>query len=94
MTNLRREAKNRDCQIRIPGVCNGDNATTVLCHLSGGGMGRKQDDLFGAWGCSACHDTVDGRRYTNYKKQLLKNWHYEGVFRTQEILKAEGLISV
>ena len=31
--NYRKEARGRDCQIRIPGVCSGDPSTVVLCHL-------------------------------------------------------------
>jgi hypothetical protein len=62
MPNLRKEAKGRECQIRIPGICNNDRGTVVLCHLNnkrlfGVGVGQKVPDLFGAWGCSACHDT-------------------------------------
>ena len=92
--NLRKEARGRECQIRIPGVCNGDPATTVLCHLPGGGMGRKQHDLLGAWGCSKCHDAVDGRDGLQYVPVLLKSFHYEGMVRTLELLIDEGKISV
>ena len=55
-------------------------------------MGRKQSDLHGAWGCSACHDVVDGRAKADYPRELLKLWHLEGVIRTQQILLDEGLI--
>ncbi|MFT5766762.1 MAG: hypothetical protein ACI9DH_000581 [Halioglobus sp.] len=91
MANLRKEARGRECQIRIPGVCNGNPETTVLCHLGGGGMGRKQPDLLGAWGCSSCHDAVDGRLRTNDDWQL---YFHDGIFRTQQILIEEGLINV
>ena len=62
--NLRKEAKGRECQVRIVGVCNGNPETVVLAHYRMGGlngMGMKPDDIFGAWACSACHDAVDGR---------------------------------
>lgn len=93
-TNLRRLARDRECQIRIPGVCNGDSATTVLCHLPGGGMGRKHHDIFGAWGCAACHDAIDGRVKTDYPSPVLKLWHFEGMTRTQQTLIDEGVIRV
>lgn len=32
MANLRKEARGRECQIRIPGVCNGNPETVVLTH--------------------------------------------------------------
>lgn len=51
MANLRKEAKGRECQIRLPGICNHNPATTVLAHyrLSGTcGMGMKPNNLQGA----------------------------------------------
>ena len=91
---LRLVARGRECQIRIPGVCNGDNSTVVLCHLPGGGMARKQPDLCAAWGCAACHDAVDGRSKTDYPREVLKLWHLEGVIRTQQALLDEGIVRI
>jgi hypothetical protein len=94
MSKLRNLARGRDCQIRIPGVCNGNPETVVLCHLSGGGMGAKVSDLHGAYGCSDCHGVLDGARESNYRRELLDLWHHHGVIRTQEILEQEGVIRV
>lgn len=62
---LRDSARGQDCQLRIPGVCNGNPETVVWCHLNGQefgkGMGHKSHDIFGFYGCSACHDVYDGR---------------------------------
>ena len=93
MTNLRKDAQGKDCQIRGP-TCNHDPATTVLAHIGGGGMGRKQHDLFGAWACSACHDMVDGRDDSVVSVMTRKLWHLEGMMRTQQILLDEGKIHV
>ena len=87
-------ARGRECQIRIPQVCNGNPDTVVLCHIAGGGIARKQSDLFGAYGCSACHDAVDGRTCSDFPKDLLKMWLLEGVIRTQQILIDEGVLDV
>lgn len=38
MTNLRKEAKGRECQVRIVGVCNGNPETVVLAHYRMGGL--------------------------------------------------------
>jgi hypothetical protein len=92
--NLRKEAKGRECQIRVPGVCNYNPETTVLAHLNGGGMGMKHDDLFGAHSCSSCHDCVDFRVKSEYTRQTLELWHYHAVIRTQQILLDEGLITI
>jgi len=85
-------ARGRECQIRIPGVCNGNPETTVLCHPDGAGVGRKHHDMLGAWGCSSCHDLIDGRRETNYKSELVDLWFADGVQRTQIILIDERVI--
>lgn len=93
--NLRKEAKGRECQVRIPGICNKDNSTVVLAHLNnkrlfGVGVGQKVPDIFGAWACSACHDAYDGRN-----KQMdcdIAAYFIDGVFRTQKILLDEGKI--
>lgn len=90
--NLRQLARGRDCQVRIPGVCNGNPETTVLAHLGGGGMGRKRHDLHGAWCCSSCHDAVDGRVTTGFPREILEVYHLEAVIRTQESLIAEGVL--
>ena len=79
MSKLRDSARGQECQVRLPGICNFDRATTVLAHLNGGGMAMKQSDLFGAYSCSSCHDIVDGR--TNPKRLLateIKLAFYEG----------------
>lgn len=96
--NLRDAARGEDCQIRIPGVCNFDPATTVGCHVRVAGisgMGIKAPDLLMAWGCSACHDVVDGRRALPPGILLpqVEIWFYEGVMRTQAILIARGIVT-
>ncbi len=94
MSKIRKSAKGQECQIRIAGTCSFNPETTVLAHLNGGGIGRKQSDMLAAYACSACHDAVDGRTYSEYSQQELLLMHYEGVFRTQEILRQVGLIKI
>ena len=84
--NRRQWAKGKPCQIRIPGVCNFNPETSVLCHvrLAGvTGVGKKAPDYLAAVGCSSCHDVVDGRVRSEYSKDKIDKWFYEGVFRTQ-----------
>lgn len=62
--NLRKEARNRPCQVRIPGICDGGGETTVLAHyrLAGTcGVGSKSPDILGAWCCAPCHAHVGDR---------------------------------
>ncbi|MEW4951473.1 DUF1364 domain-containing protein [Pseudomonas asiatica] len=94
-TKLTKAARGRDCQVRIPGVCNGNPETTVLAHyrMAGTcGVGYKPNDLQGAWACSACHDVCDGRR-SNIGRDEARQYHAEGVMRTQALLLREGLVS-
>lgn len=91
---LKQAAKGELCQIRVPGVCNGDPATTVLCHLNGAGIARKHPDFLGAWGCSACHAWVDGgyvKTHTRDERDLI---HLQGVARTQQLLYEMGLLKI
>lgn len=85
--NLRLEARDRDCQVRIPHVCCGDRETTVLAHLrlqGISGMGMKAPDLLGAHCCATCHAYVD-----SHHDDATKVAFYEGIFRTQAQLLRE-----
>ncbi|MEL5666159.1 MULTISPECIES: DUF1364 domain-containing protein [Serratia] len=92
MSKLTKEARGRECQVRIPGVCNFNPETTVSAHyrLAGTcGTAIKPDDTQAAWACSACHDEVD-RRTRLIDANDARLMHAEGVMRTQEILRKEG----
>lgn len=91
--DLKKQARGRECQIRIPAVCCFNPETTVLTHyrLSGTcGTGSKPDDAQAAWGCDQCHAAVDGRIKTSYTRDQLRLFHAEAVLRTQSILRSEG----
>ena len=90
--NLRKYARDKDCQIRIPHICNFNIETTVLCHLPGGGGGMKHHDLHASWGCSDCHGAVDGQIKTDYTHDELKLMLLEGVIRTQQQLIKAGIL--
>ncbi|WP_426784349.1 DUF1364 domain-containing protein [Serratia sp. 2C06] len=92
MSKLTKEARGRECQVRIPGVCNFNPETTVSAHyrLAGTcGTAIKPDDAQAAWACSACHDEID-RRTRLIDANDARLMHAEGVMRTQEILRKEG----
>lgn len=93
-SKLTKAARGRECQVRIPGICNGNPDTTVLAHyrLAGTcGVGVKPNDLQGAWACSACHDVIDGRSRAVSRDEA-RQLHAEGVMRTQDLLVREGLV--
>lgn len=87
LPNLRDFARGQECTIRVPGYCNHDPETTVLCHdRSAGvaGVGQKPSDLNGAHGCSACHAVVDGRQKCSWSPQELRLMFADGKSRTLE----------
>lgn len=97
MSKLTDSARGEDCLIRVPGICCFDHTQTVPCHvrLTGiSGMGIKAPDIFIAYGCTPCHDYVDGRTQgpeTYEERRLLL---LEGMVRTQEKMWRKGLIKV
>ncbi|NHQ93328.1 DUF1364 domain-containing protein [Janthinobacterium lividum] len=96
-TPIRRAARSQDCTLRLD-VCNFDPETTVLCHSNfladGKGMGMKAPDTAAAFGCSACHDVLDGRRQRPADLSLagLEAAFRAAVGRTHEILRSMGLL--
>lgn len=96
MSRLRDAARGRDCQVRIPGICNFTAETTILAHyrLSGTcGTSLKPIDLIGSWACSSCHDAIDGRSKTAFARELLDLMHLEGMVRTINELNRLGLLN-
>lgn len=66
MTPARKAAKGQPCTLRFPGCYPGpENEQVQLCHLrmfGGGGTGLKPHDSEAVFGCTHCHDVLDGRR--------------------------------
>lgn len=98
MTPIRKAARGQDCTLRIPGVCNWNPETTVLCHSpyldSGRGMGLKAPDTEACFGCDACHSILDRR--TPWPSWM-NPFRMEGAFigarnATHAILKKMGLL--
>ncbi len=96
-TPIRRAARGQDCTLRLA-VCNFDPDTTVLCHSNfladGKGMGLKAPDTAAAFGCSACHDVLDGRRPRPAGLSMLdlESAFYVAMRQTHEILRSMGLL--
>lgn len=95
-STIRASARGEVCTINIPGVCNHDNSTTVLCHINDGskGMGRKPDDLSAVYGCSACHDVIDGRVHSDVCVTEMPWILYRALIRTQRRLINKGILKI
>ncbi len=82
-------ARDEDCTIRMPTICNFNCETTVFAHVNGGGMGTKHHDIHGCYACSDCHDWYDkSSANLGYKSyEMLR-----AMIETQSILLRKGLI--
>jgi len=88
-----KSAKGQDCQIRSP-FCNYDTATVVFCHLNGAGMGEKMQNIHGAYGCSKCHDFVDGTPGFDFNNAQRQSYHLKGTIRTQALMIRNGVLKL
>jgi len=98
LTPIQKSAKGEDCALRIPGVCNGNPETTVLCHAPyPGKFGSRKDFWWAAYGCSDCHDAVDGRNNLvgqawRTEKESMEEYWMPAIHETQTKLIAKGLM--
>jgi hypothetical protein len=93
--NLRKKAKGRECEVRVPGYCLPTNETVIGAHvrmINISGYGLKAPDIFIANCCQACHDVCDRRVPSEYTYEQCRLMLLEGMVRTQNILWREGLI--
>ena len=97
-TKTRQSARDEECTIRLPGICNYRTDTTVLCHSNnlsdGKGMGLKAPDHIAAYGCCACHDVVDGRAPIppDLTREGVAALFREAIEQTQRILRRKKLL--
>lgn len=87
--DLRREAIDRECQIRLPGCVSGPCCLAHWRQSGISGLGMKAPDAIGAWACHPCHSRVDSSQRDDESVQLD---FARAVFRTQAILIAEEKI--
>jgi hypothetical protein len=92
-SKLRNSARGQPCTFQIPGVCNHDPATTVLCHLPSEvkGAATKSDDFNAAFGCSSCHEAIDLHRLSAADELYFS---MRALQRTQRIWVTSGLVFV
>jgi Zn-finger protein len=71
--HYRAMARDKDCQLLIPGVCSFDRSTVVLAHSNwhDKGAGRKASDFWGVWGCYACHAWLDSGKADGSVKRAM-----------------------
>ena len=86
---IKASARNEDCTLRLVGICNYNDETTVLAHIGRNrGMAIKCDDTFAVYACSACHSAIDGAERSGLALDLLR-----ALEETQKILFNKGLLN-
>lgn len=89
-------AHGQACTLNISGWCNYNPLTVVFCHFpdESHGMGLKASDLSGGFGCSSCHDAVDGR-ITCPEFVAHRDWYLRrSQTRTMEALFELGVLRI
>lgn len=90
-SKIRRSARGEDCSLRL-GNCS-SNETVVLCHIGRDkGVGMKCGDHFAVYGCSNCHDIIDGRVKSDFTKDQLNTEKLRALEETQKKLIEKGLL--
>ena len=95
-TKITKSARGEDCSIRLPTICSFDESKTVFCHINTvfKGTGLKSPDLFGIYGCSDCHDVLDGRRKHSFTEAELYEATLDALVETQYKLVSKELIKI
>jgi hypothetical protein len=99
LTKIQKAARGPDSLVELASGCNRDPSTVVLCHdnrtESGKGMGLKAPDTAACFGCSSCHDVLDGRapRPPGLTLAALYARFDAAVEKTHAILRTKGLIT-
>src|SRR3990167_4910441 len=95
MSAITESARNEQCQIRLPGICNHDPATVVWAHANGlaagHGYNHKSLELLGSYACFDCHNEVD-RRTRKLELDFVNLAFHEGHQRSLIILIRKGLV--
>ena len=98
MSKITQSARGENCQVRIPGVCNGNPETVCWAHANGSaagkGFGQKCPDFIGAYSCFACHAVYDRRVPYKGSRTAVELCFADGVFRSQRMLVEKGLLVV
>ena len=86
---IRLSAKGEQCNLRIEGVCNNRQSTTVLAHLNSNnkGSGNKSHDFCAVYACSDCHLHLDAGKVSD--TDILR-----ALKECQDIMFQKGLIEL
>ena len=89
VVNLRKEARGRECYVKLDGICNGDPETVVLHHVRHTQVTRKADKL-AVPVCGACHAAIHRQTNADLDADFVELEELRGMRRWQAQLHREG----
>lgn len=95
---LRDCARDEQCLVRMPGCIGHQPGATIWSHYRGSaggkGMGRKSDDICGAFGCTYCDAVYDGQRPApaGWSREQVELAWFEGHIRSLARLHERGML--
>lgn len=93
--SIERLCHGQRCYLGFPGVCSGDPAKVVPCHLRRGnvaGMGQKPPPVCCLPGCFECHAALDGRAPCEWSRDEMDAMALRGLVQWLAYLWHEELI--
>lgn len=95
---LMKAARGQPCSLRLPGICNHDDSTTVHGHLPGIGKSArsKVSDIHAAHVCFACHAAIDNHAFEKrgLTSAIVLDAMLRGLAETQARWVLDGLLIV
>ncbi len=93
-TKITKSARGEYCSLRLSDNCQ-DGETVVLCHIGRDrGMAIKCGDHFAVYGCSSCHEIIDGKVKTIFTAGDLEREKLRALEETQSKLINKGLLVI
>lgn len=92
---LTQSARDEQCTL-LTEHCNGDPGKVVFCHAPSnlGGYGLKSPDFWGAYGCSGCHDYIDGRMKDKPSKEESRVIWWRAIPKTINRMFQKGVLKI
>lgn len=95
MSKIRKSAEGKKCLVRLSGICNHNDETTVCAHISRkgtSGMGQKTSDLCSVRACSNCHLEIDRKGAGLVDADKLDGYILDALCRTLIEYEREDLL--
>ena len=94
--DLLKLARDQECLLQVPEICQGGSSTIVACHSNSGangkGKGIKASDADTVWGCASCHAWLDqGRASKEEKEKVWDDAYFRQILEWLKISRSIAL---